>query len=95
MSKLDERVLQLKNGIIRRLNNPEGLPEEEVDALIFYVQEQIKERLREASDYSPILGTYAILPSSLLAPTKDATDGYDTIGAPPLTAEQESLEAES
>jgi len=40
MSEIDDRVWQLRKGIIQRLNNPEGLQEEEVDTLIVAVQEQ-------------------------------------------------------
>jgi hypothetical protein len=45
------KVEELRKGIIQRLNNPEGLQEEEVDTLIFYVQEQERERIRSGSKY--------------------------------------------
>jgi hypothetical protein len=55
VSKLDERVWQLRNGIIQRLNNPEGLQEEEVDALICAAQaegaEQERERIKKSAEH--------------------------------------------
>jgi len=71
MSKIDEQVWQARNGIIQRLNNPEGLQEEEVDTFISLVQEQQKEKIRKASHYTGILGSYATVPTSFLEPTEE------------------------
>ena len=48
------RVELLRNGIIQRLNNPEGLQEEEVDTLIAVVREEQKceyDKLLEDDNY--------------------------------------------
>jgi hypothetical protein len=74
MSKLDTRVKQLRKGIIQRLSNPEGIQEEEVDSLIFVVEERLKEKIRKASHYTGITGSYAGVPSSFIDPKEAEHD---------------------
>lgn len=81
MSEIDERVWQLRNGIIQRLNNPEGL-QEEVDALISAVQEQQKEANNELIDAIKSLAWSLVLADNINDVWNDVFEVVEAAGLP-------------